>query len=146
MSRSKITSSSKDLVTDDGSVLFSVVQGEQLHFSFTLGWLTNISDYTIVAKVIEGNNIGDGAKPLTVSDNPAIITLPILEKDDTDNQFKLVIPSSLTNEWATQPTPDKPVYGFMDVEVQDTGLGNLQQIWKPIRGLIEIRFSPTEQV
>lgn len=50
MARSKITSASKDLITDDGSVLVSVIKGEQIHLNITLAWLTNIADYTILQK------------------------------------------------------------------------------------------------
>ena len=146
MSRSKITSTSKDLITDDGSVLVSLVQGEQIHLSFTLGWLTNISSYTITAKVVEANNLGDGVKPTTIAVTPQITNLPIIENLDADNQFKLVLPQTLSFDWAVQPTPDKPTYGFMDIEVRDTGVGDLQQVWKPVRGLIEMRYSPNEQV
>jgi len=146
MARSKITSSSQDLISDDGAVLVSVIQGEQIHLNLTLNWLTNISDYTLLCKVVEGNNDGLGNKPLQIASGPAITTLPILEASDEDNQFKLVIPETLGDDWSVNPAPNSPVYGFIDLEIRDTGLGNEQQVWKPFRGLIEIRYSPTEEV
>jgi len=146
MSRSKITSSSKDLITDDGSVLVSVVKGEQLHLNLTLAWLTNISDYTIFSKVVEAANDGTGTIPGLPQTNGVITQLPILDKEDSDNSFILVIPQTLGFTWSQQPQPDKPVYGFIDLEVQDTGVGDRKQVWKPFRGLIEIRYSPTEAV
>jgi hypothetical protein len=145
MSRSKITSPSKDLVTDTGSVLFSMVEGEQFHFSLTLQWLTNISQYTITAKVVEAHNDGVGTRPSEVAENPVITTLTTLETDDSDNMFKLVIPSYLIENWAVKPKPNYPVYGFMDLEIKDTGTGYEQQIWKPVRGLVEIMYSPTQE-
>jgi len=146
MSRSKITSSSKDLIVDDGSVLVSVIKGEQIQLNLTLSWLTNISDYTIFSKVIEADNDGLGTIPTSIRNNGVVTELPILDKEDSDNSFTLVIPQTLGFTWTIQPSPDKPVYGFIDLEVQDTGIGDRQQIWKPFRGLVEIRYSPTEEV
>lgn len=48
MARSKINSASKDLITDDGSVLVSVVEGEQIHMDVTLNWLTNLTGRKLV--------------------------------------------------------------------------------------------------
>ena len=63
MARSKITSASKDLISDDGAVLVSVIKGEQIHLNLTLSWLTNISNYEIFSKVVEANNDGAGTIP-----------------------------------------------------------------------------------
>ena len=30
------------------------------------------------------------------------------------------------------------------LEIADTGVGVNQQIWKPMRGVVEVRYSPTE--
>lgn len=147
MARTKITAANQDLITDDGSVLVSVIKGEQLHLNMTLNWLTNLTGYTIFAKVIEGANDGNGTIPTAPkSPSPVITELPILDKEDSNNQFILVIPQTLGSTWATQPGVDTPVYGFVDMEIQDTGIGDRKQIWKPFRGLIEIRYSPTEVV
>ena len=145
MPRSKITSGSKDLITDDGAVLVSVVEGEQTRLDMVVGWLTNLSGYTITAKVVEGNNVqGSGNKPTDVQPAGAVITLPIIDDDATDNQFDIVIPSTIIDTWATSPEPDQPIYGFIGLEIADTGTGNAQQVWKPMRGLLEVRYSPTE--
>jgi len=145
MPRSKITSGSKDLITDDGAVLVSVVEGEQTRLDMVVGWLTNLSGYTITAKVVEGNNVqGSGNKPTDPQLAGAVITLPIIDDDATDNQFDIVIPSTIIDTWATTPEPDQPIYGFIGLEIADTGTGNAQQIWKPMRGLLEVRYSPTE--
>jgi hypothetical protein len=145
MPRSKITSGSKDLITDDGAVLVSVVEGEQTRLDMVVGWLTNLSGYTITAKVVEGNNVqGSGNKPDEPQISGAVITLPIIDSDATDNQFDIVIPQDIISTWATTPEPDKPIYGFIGLEIADTGTGNAQQIWKPMRGLLEVCYSPTE--
>jgi hypothetical protein len=144
MARSKITSSSKDLINDNGAVLISVIQGEQIHLELTLSWLTNLQGYAVQAKVQEGKNDGLGNKPTLVQPSGVVTTLPLLNPLITDNIITLVIPQTLGATWSVQPTPDKPVYGFIELEVSDTGLGNQQQIWKPFRGLVEVRYSPTE--
>ena len=132
------------MITDDGSVLISVIQGEQVRLSVTLSWITNLTSHTLTAKVVEGNSTGDGAIPLDVASNPVVTTLPIIDSDATDNAFEVVIPDDLSDSWTTPPSPGKPSYGFFGLEVADSGTGDNQQIWKPMRGLVEVRYSPTE--
>ena len=145
MPRSKITSTSKDLITDDGSVLVSVIHGEQTRLDIVVGFLTNLTGYTITAKVVEGNNIqGIGNKPTDPQPAGAVITLPIIDATPSDNQFEIVIPQTVIDTWATTPEPDQPIYGFIGLEIADSSTGNNQQIWKPLRGLLEVRYSPTE--
>jgi len=145
MPRSKITSRSKDIISDDGSVLVSLIKGEQTRLEVTLNWLTNLAGYTILAKIVEGDNVqGSGTLPTTAASSPTVTTLTILDSTPTDNVFEIVLPQTLIDNWDTYPVPDKPVYGFIDVEVADTASGNNQQIWKPLRGVVEVRYSPTE--
>ena len=142
--RTKITSQSQDVVTDNGNALFSVVYGEQIHIEVTLSWLTNLSNVTVTAKVVEGDNSTLGTKPTAVASSPDIQTLTILDSDSTDNKFKIVFPDDLIDNWGESPLPGKPVYGFFGLEVADGGSGDNQQIWKPLRGLVEVLYSPTE--
>jgi hypothetical protein len=146
MARSKINSASKDLIEDDGSVLVSVVEGEQIHMDVTLNWLTNLTGYTITCKVVEADssNLTKGSYPTQEVTNGQITTLDILDSDITDNQFKIVIPEDLIDSWTTQPAPEKPTYGWIGLEIRDVGVGNEQQIWKPMRGLVEVLYSPSE--
>jgi len=147
MARSNITSRSKDLITDDGSVLVSVVQGEQTRINVTLGWLTNLTGYTLTAKVVEGENSqGTGALPSDPLTGGSVQTLTILDSIVTDNIFEIVIPETLIDTWVTTPEPDQPIYGYLGLEVADTGVGVEKMIWKPLRGLVEVRYSPTEAV
>ena len=147
MARSNITSRSKDLITDDGSVLVSVVQGEQTRINVTLGWLTNLTGYTLTAKVVEGENSqGTGTLPSDPLTGGSVQTLTILDSIVTDNIFEIVIPETLIDTWVTTPEPDQPIYGYLGLEVADTGVGVEKMIWKPLRGLVEVRYSPTEVV
>lgn len=147
MPRSPIRDSSLDVISDDGSVIVSVAKGEQIHLTFTLNWLANLTGYTITAKVVEGLNIaGDLAvPPLEEAATPQITTLTIIDDTVSDNIFKVVIPSTLCDNWDVQPTPDDPVYGYFALSVADTGVGSNQQIFVPVRGLIEVRYNPAER-
>jgi hypothetical protein len=145
MPRSKITSQSKDLITDDGSILASVVEGEQVRLNITVGWVTNLTGYTITAKIDEGENTqGAGTVPTDPLSGGVVTTLTIIDSDTTDNSFDIVIPEDLIDTWATSPEVDNPVYGFFGLEIRDTGTGDNQMIWKPMRGLVQVRYSPTE--
>ena len=149
MARSSITSTSKDLITDDGSVLVSVIHGEQVRLNLTIGWITNLTGYTITAKIVEGNNDSFGTKPTQHATSPQITELTvanglIIDADSADNLFDVVIPETLIANWDQAPSPGTPVYGFIGLELQDTATGTAKQIYKPMRGLVEVRYSPTE--
>ena len=149
MARSRINSRSKDLITDNGAVLVSVVEGEQIHMDITLNWITNLSSHTLVAKVVEADMTGatdSNNLPVSIKSGGVITTLPIIDSDTTDNTFKIVIPDDLSASWTTQPTPTVPSYGWIGLEVADNGVGDNQQIWKPFRGLVEVLYSPSGEV
>lgn len=144
MPRSDITGKGIDLITDDGAVLASIAKGEQLRLSFTLSWLTDMTGYTITAKVIEGDNVaGTGSTPPTQpATSPTVTSLSVIDATPSDNQFQIVLPADLANSWTVQPAPDDPVYGFFALSVADDGAGTAQQIFVPVRGLIEVRYNP----
>jgi len=151
MPRSRINSRSNDLLKDDGAILLSIVKGEQVQFEVTLGWLTNLTGYTITPKIVEANVVGLDTDS-TTDDLPTskqtggqVKTLTVIDSTVTDNKFKLVIPEDLVDLYVTQPTPEHPVYGFFGLEIRDNGVGNQQQVWKPMRGLVEILYSPSEE-
>ena len=158
MPRSRINSRSKDLVKDNGAILLSVVKGEQVHLEVTLNWITNLSGYTITPKIVEADMTGLDTRPIdptgvdqtrdelpeTVRAGGVVTTCAVIDEDTTDNSFKVVIPEDLIDNYAAQPTPQAPVYAWFGMEVADTGVGNNQQIWKPMRGLVEILYSPSE--
>lgn len=149
MARTRINSRSKDLIKDNGSVLVSIVEGEQIQLDITLNWLTNLTGYTITAKVVEADMTGDldeDGYPIDVKAGGVITTLPILDTTVTDNMFKIVIPENLIDSWTTQPSPNTPSYGWIGLEVKDLGVGDAQLVWKPFRGLVEVLYSPSEEV
>lgn len=157
MSRSKINEAGKELTVDNGSILMSVVAGEQLKFDVTLLWLTNLTGYVISAKLVEA--VSDSTTPTEVKPGGFSTVLNkgngyISGVDDGDNIFSITIPYSLATSLTTPPTPDNSTFMFIDVEVGESGTGDTnsgvtssvsptKQIWKPLRGLLEVLYSPT---
>ena len=147
MPRSPIRAKTTDVITDDGSVLVSVAQGEQLHLTFTFDWISDFTGYTITAKVVEGDNqAGDLEVPPFQEETATkvVTTLPIIDDTVADNNFKVVITDDFADTWDVQPTPNDPVYGFFALQIADSGVGDAQQIYVPVRGLIEVRYNPVE--
>jgi hypothetical protein len=152
MARSRITSPSKDLITDDGAILASLAEGEQIRIEITINWLINLSDYFVVAKVVEALNEGkvvsvdDDNLPDRVRPDGDIRQLAVIDTNPEDNKFELVLPKDLTDNWVVKPAPNRPVYGFIDLKIADSGEDNEQQIWKPLRGMVEVVYSPTRSL
>lgn len=196
MARSQLADVSTDLQSDTGSVLWSLIQGEQLEFAVTLNFLTNAGvGYTYEAVVIEGNNIvGDGSIPDTARVGGVETTLTVrvptdrgtwngataYDREDvvfysglyyklfsgtarvsatipsSDVLWEVYVPNkvyiqfsktlSLTPPYTVQPTNVSAVHGFFELAVTEPAGGVFQRTWKPMRGLLEILFSPTEQV
>jgi len=150
MARTRINSKSKDLIKDNGSVLLSIIEGEQIQLGVTLNWLTNLTGYTITAKIVEANSSSiDHTDPTSLptakQSGGQVTTLAIIDSTVSDNSFSIVIPENLVSSYTTQPAPEKPAYGWIGLEVADNGVGNAKQIWKPMRGLVEILYSPSEE-
>ena len=148
MPRSPIREKTIDAITDDGAILFSVAEGEQIQITITLDWITDLTGYTITAKIAEALNVvGDGVVPPLDEDTSLIVTtLPIIDDTVTDGVFKVVITDDFHVGWSVQPTPDDPTYGFFALSIEDSGIGNLQQKFVPIRGLVEVRYNPLESI
>jgi len=53
---------------------------------------------------------------------------------------------SINPGWEVQPHAASKVYGFFELRVTENSGGSFQQTWKPMRGLVELQFSPTELV
>ena len=148
MPRSPIRAKTIDAITDDGAILFSVVDGEQIQITITLDWITDLTGYTITAKIAEALNVvGDGeVLPLEEDTSLVITTLPIIDDTVTDGVFKVVITEGFHSTWDVQPAPDDPVYGFFALSIEDSGVGSAQQKFVPIRGLVEVRYNPLESI
>jgi hypothetical protein len=191
MARSLITATSAgQLQNDSGSILWSIIQGEQLEFTVTLGFLTDISNYVFEAAVMEALNTVDGTAPILTKPSGVQTKLPIIvpnprglwlatnsySTDDfvydsqglsykkitgtsvvssvvpsldaawiryTNNQIRIRFPATLGATWALQPTPTTDVYGFFELSVgEPVGLA-YPKTWKPMRGMVELQFSPT---
>jgi hypothetical protein len=196
MARSKITAISTDLISDSGSVLWSVIQGEQLEFPLVLDFVDNVRDTNLEfeAVIVEGLNDGIGTKPTMVAETPVLTTLPIrfpaylglwdaneayslgeivnfegeyyervaginvtsavTPVDSADWQssnlqtlyVQLPATLSVSPAWAIPPTVGAPVYGFFELRVTELNHATYARTWKPIRGMLEIFFSPTALV
>ena len=147
MPRSPIRDKTIDTITDDGSIIVSVAKGEQIQLTFTLEWITDLTGYDITAKVVEARNVaGDlDEVPFQEETSTKVVTsLPIIDTTVSDNTFIVVVTDDFADTWDVQPTPDDPVYGFFSLSVADTGTGDNQQIFVPVRGLIEVRYNPVE--
>lgn len=196
MARSQVTDISQDIQSDDGSVLWSFIQGEQLEFTVTLNFLDDVSaGYTYEAVVVEANNVFDDATIPNVVKSGGVETTLVVRvptnkgnwaaataytREDvvmyngvtyklasgtnrvsatppssdpywvayTNNKVYLQFPKtlSLNPTWAVQPTNKAPVYGFFELSVTEPTGGVYTRTWKPMRGIVSILFSPTEQV
>lgn len=199
MARSGITQVVQDLQTDDGSALWSFVQGEQLEFPITLNFITCIDPaYIFEAVIIEADNIlNDQGFPVQAKVGGQSLTLTVrvppyqgawnsgssYNREDvvfyaiSNRYYKLItglnyisatvptadtvhweeyIPNkvfvqfpetiSVSPAWTVQPQVDNPIYGFFELRVTEPTGGIYQRTWKPVRGLIEINYSPTALV
>lgn len=205
MARSRLTETTEDLNNDSGSVLWSIVKGEQLEFPIVLNFIENFpitinnlpahpaSKYTYEAVVVEAANIASQEeKPITIQPNGVKLTLTIriptyrgnwdipqaYNKEDvvaygtkyykllagaarvnstppdqdsfweetTLNKIYLQFPGTMSTGWAVSPIVDFPVYGFFEMRVTEPEDAIFRRTWKPVRGMVEILFSPTDMV
>lgn len=89
MARSRLVDPTLDLINDGGSILWSFVQGEQLEFPLTLGFVENIlitdailadatKGYTLEAKVIEADNVENQiTKPTVIKTNGVVTAIQV---------------------------------------------------------------------
>jgi hypothetical protein len=63
------------------------------------------------------------------------------------NDIYIRFPSDLGSTWAIQPKVGYSVYGFFELSVTEpANPSGYRRTWKPIRGMVEILFSPTDVV
>ncbi len=55
-------------------------------------------------------------------------------------------PSTLGATWTIAPSVGAPVYGFFELRVTEPPDSIFRRTWKPVRGLVQILFSPTDIV
>jgi len=62
------------------------------------------------------------------------------------NRIYVQFPETLANNWAVNPLVNSPVYGFFELRVTEPANPVFVKTWKPVRGMVEILFSPTHLV
>lgn len=64
--------------------------------------------------------------------------------ETTLNKVYLQFPANLANNWSPLPVVDSPVYGFFELRVTEPADQVFTRTFKPVRGMVEILFSPTD--
>jgi hypothetical protein len=64
----------------------------------------------------------------------------------TLNIIYVQFPSTLGYAWTIQPTTTFSSYGFFELRVTEPTMSLFTRTWKPVRGMVEILFSPTDLV
>lgn len=64
----------------------------------------------------------------------------------TLNRAYVQFPNTLASTWNQQPNVDVPVYGYFELRVTEPSNPIFIKTWKPVRGLVELVFSPTDLV
>jgi len=88
MARDRITSARKDLISDKGSILLSIVRGEQMELPIILDFLTVAdTNYNYEAVIVEGSNDGLGTYPAAIQPSGVedILTVRLCTYRDTWN-------------------------------------------------------------
>jgi hypothetical protein len=62
------------------------------------------------------------------------------------NKIYVQFPSTLASNWSVQAFADNAVYGFFELRVTEPVDPVFTRTFKPVRGMIEILFSPTSEV
>lgn len=193
MARSKLTATTTDIITDGGSVLWSIVRGEQLEFPVTLTFIEDVTKpgYVWEAVVVEGLNVaGQRLPPTAIRENAVetqlVVRIPVvigaysptaaytrenvvtylgkayrlfagvasypglpgvdpLWVETTLNVIYIQFPASLGATWLLQPTVADSSYGFFELRVTEPNINIFSRTWKPVRGMVELLFSPTDR-
>ena len=59
------------------------------------------------------------------------------------NTVYVQFPSTLGSNYSTEATIDVPLYAFFELSVSESPSVQFNQLWKPVRGVIQMRYSPT---
>jgi len=101
----------------------------------------------IVCHVSEVFSYTDGKYYLCIVESPGgnLPTDTAFFEPYTNNKIFLQFGASLSTDWAVQPTPQIPTYGFIELSAKNIN-PIYNQTLKSIRGMVEFVFSPTMQV
>ena len=61
------------------------------------------------------------------------------------NKIYIQFPNTLGTDWSVQPLADSASYGFFELRVTEPTDAVFTHTYKPVRGMVEILFSPTDQ-
>ncbi len=84
-----------------------------------------------------------------LNNNQIDITTPALSSnwlETTLNKIYVQFPKTLASTWAVQPQVENPSYGFFELRVTEPEGTGFIRTFKPVRGMVEILFSPTDEV
>ena len=77
-------------------------------------------------------------------------TLPTVDtsyrQETALNKIYVQFPSTLASTWSVQALADNAVYGFFELRVTEPTDQIFTRTFKPVRGMVEILFSPTSEV
>lgn len=59
------------------------------------------------------------------------------------SKIYIQFPKTLANTWSIQPTVTNSSYGFFELRVTEPADAIFTRTWKPIRGMVQIMYSPT---
>jgi hypothetical protein len=62
------------------------------------------------------------------------------------NKIYLQFPKTLGSTWTQKATVTTPVYGFFELRVTEPESVYFVKTWKPVRGMVQLLFSPTNEV
>lgn len=195
MARSRLLNPTSDLMSDGGTVLFSLVQGEQIEYPITLDFLSSVAvttnNYNFEAVVVEGLNTEDQTERPTLTrpsgaKTTLFVRLPYylgewtsqyaynkeevvlynqkyyklisgvgrlsaltpeedpLWEETVLNKLYVQFPKALGSDWTVKPNPSAPGYGFFELRVTEPNDSVFSRTLKPVRGLIELLYSPSE--
>ena len=152
-----ITKPTVQVGSDSNVLLFTIVNGEQKHKRVSIGWISDLTNYSIYARIVEAANDESGVQPIAVQPNGKKM---LLTRDSghirnvVGNEFDVVLPWDICHGFNRMPEPSIPVYAFFELEVGEPGTGDTnpvgdaapldKQVWKPLRGMIRVEYSPTE--
>lgn len=142
MPRSNIRAKTIDVIGDDGSLIISMAQGEQLAFDVTCDWIADMENYTATFSVIEGDNVAGDLDEVPFDIRSGATAEDMTISSAVGNSLTVTILKTLGSTWTVKPTPDDPVYGFFALQLEDPGAGAAQRVYVPIRGVIELRYNP----
>jgi hypothetical protein len=62
------------------------------------------------------------------------------------NVVYVQFPKTLGANWSIRPSVTSNVYGFFEISVTEPSNSTFVRTWKPVRGMVELLFSPTQLV